>query len=296
MKIFKNEYQDIKIDEPLTVTIGNFDGLHVGHQKLLQTTKTFTDTKSAVITFSPHPISVISGIEIPTLSNDEEKIELIRKEDIDYLMIVSFTKTFAKLSVDEFIDFLKNIHIRRIVVGRDFKFAYRGSGNIEHLKQYFEVIVMPDFIHNQTRVSSSFVKQLLDYGNLDEVKTLLNRPYQLTGKVVDGDKVGRTLGYPTANLDYKNAYLPKNGIYYVRVFLENQIYDGVLNLGHNPTVNFSARKRVEVYILDFDRDIYGKTITIEFIKYLREEMKFATIESLLQQMAQDVKNARLHKI
>lgn len=295
MKTIYEDYKHIKNDTALTVAIGNFDGLHLGHQNLLETAKSFKDTKSAVLTFTPHPISVISGIDIPTLSRDDDKEKLVECEGIDYYLHVKFTKEFARLSVAEFIEFLKSIQVKRIVVGRDFRFAYQGSGNVDILEKYFEVVVVGDMLYKHARISTSFIKQLLDVGNLDEVSVLLKRPYKVSGIVVHGDKIGRTLGFPTANIDYGNYYLPKNGIYYVKVYVDDKIHDGVLNLGHNPTVNFSAKKRLEVFILDFDEDIYDKRISVEFLRYLREEMKFSNVDDLLKQMKQDVVDARKNK-
>jgi riboflavin kinase / FMN adenylyltransferase len=287
MKIFNTSYDQIHIDEALTVTIGNFDGLHVGHQQLIQRVLSFKDTKHAVLTFDPHPLSVIRKQMLRTLTQKNDKIKLFSDFDLDYIIMVDFTLEFSNLKIDDFILFLKKIGVKRIVVGRDARFGYRGEGSIKNLEEHFLVEVVEDLLFNNTRVSTTYVKDLLTEGDLDAAHVLLNRNYRLQGEVVHGNKVGHKLGFPTANIDYDHYYLPKNGVYYVKVDMDGISYDAMANIGFNPTVNFTADCRLEVYILDFHSEIYGKSIAVEFIKYLRSEIKFKSRKELIDQLKHD---------
>jgi riboflavin kinase/FMN adenylyltransferase len=287
MMIFTAPYDQIHIDEEITVTIGNFDGLHLGHQQLIERVLSFKDTKHAVLTFDPHPLSVVRKQMLRTLTQKNDKINLFSSYKLDYIIIVNFTHEFSNLSINEFIQFLKNIHVKRVVVGRDARFGYRGEGSIENLREHFLVDVVDDLLYNNTRVSTTYVKDLLTEGDLMSSYALLNRNYRIQGSVVHGNKVGHKLGYPTANIDYDHYFLPKNGVYYVKVNIDGMSYRAMANIGYNPTVNFTADCRLEVYILDFQSEIYGKVIDVEFIKYIRPEFKFKSRKDLIDQLKHD---------
>lgn len=288
MKTFHDDYQNIKNDEPLTLAIGNFDGVHIGHQNIMKMTRKYHDTKSAAMTFFPHPVSVITKTVIPTLMDNHDKAEFLSTLHMDYFFIINFTPEFSKLSVDEFISFLKSINVKRLVIGRDFKFAYRGQGNITDLEKHFEIDLVEDLLYKNTRVSTTYIKQLLEQGDIKLASKLLNRDYSIHGEVVHGDKVGRLIGFPTANIDYMNYYLPRVGIYAVEVFIDGKMYLGCANLGHNPTLNYSSTKRLEVFIINYDGDLYKKEIGIKFKAYLRDELKFDNLEELVSQIQKDV--------
>ncbi len=288
MKIIEAMYQDIKNNEPLTLAVGNFDGLHIGHQNIVLKTKSYTDTKSAVMTFFPHPISVITKTSLPILMDNHDKGLMLKTYGIDYFFVVEFTQALSKLSVREFIDFLKGIQVKRLVIGRDFKFGHRGLGTVHDLLKHFEVDLVNDLLFKNVRVSTTYIKSLLDQGNVRMARTLLNRSYAIHGEVVHGDKVGSLIGYPTANIDYKNHYLPKIGVYAVKVKIDDQTYLGCANLGHNPTLNYSTTKRLEVFIINYNQNLYQKEITIFFEYYLRDELKFDTVEALREQIKKDV--------
>lgn len=290
MKVINKNYNEIENNEPLTLAIGNFDGVHIGHQNIIEKTKSFTDTKSAIMTFYPHPVSVITNTLLPTLMDNHDKAKYLTKFNLDYFYIINFTLDFSRLSVDDFIGFLKSIHVKRIVIGRDFKFGYRGKGTVLDLEKHFLIELTEDFLYQDIRVSTTYVKAQLDLGNIDLVTTLLDRKYSIHGEVVHGDKVGRLIGYPTANIDYTNYYLPKNGVYAVSVLIDDKSYIGCLNLGHNPTINYSASKRLEVFIINYSGDLYKKEITVTFDKYLRDEMKFNGLDQLLIQIRKDVED------
>lgn len=292
MKVIKNDYQNINIEENLTLTIGNFDGVHLGHQALIKEVCSFSDTKKALMTFYPHPHQVFKADSYYELATLEEKIASIAAFDLDYLLIVNFKENFYQLDKNEFILFLKKINVVRLVIGRDFRFAKGALGTVSDLKEHFDVIIMEDVKSNHQRVSTSAIKTLIKAAKFEEAAALLTRPYQIKGKVVEGNKVGRTLGVPTANLEVGAYLLPRNGVYLVEVLLDNKIYAGALNIGYNPSINQSKTKKVEVHILDFDANIYGKDLLLTFLNFLRPEKKFSTKEELIQQMMADLRKCQ----
>jgi riboflavin kinase/FMN adenylyltransferase len=287
MKIIEATYNNIENKEPLTITIGNFDGLHLGHQQLIERVLSYKDTKHGVMTFDPHPSSVLRKQAFRTLTQKADKIELFGKYPLDYAFLVTFDQAFSELSVEAFIDFLRGIQVRRIVIGRDARFAYRGEGTIADLKRYFFVDVVEDLVYNHTRVSTTYIKDFLSTGDLGSARKLLNRHYDIKGVVVHGNKIGHKLGFPTANIDFGNYFLPKSGVYYVKVKVNNQVYHAMANIGNNPTLNFTFEKRLEIYILDFKQNIYGKTLDITFMHYLRQELKFRNKKELIEQLQKD---------
>lgn len=287
MKIIAAPYNLIQNKEPLTITIGNFDGLHLGHQQLIERVLSYRDTKHGVMTFDPHPSSVLRKQPFRTLTQKQDKIELFSKYPLDYAFIVEFNTAFSELSVSQFIEFLRSIGVRRIVIGRDARFAYRGEGTIADLKKYFFVDVVEDLVYNHTRVSTTYIKDFLSTGDLGSARKLLNRHYDIKGIVVHGNRIGHKLGYPTANIDYNNYFLPKSGVYYVKVNVDDQVYHGMANIGNNPTLNYSFEKRLEIYILDFNKNIYGKQMDITFMHYLRQELKFRNKKELIEQLQKD---------
>ncbi len=287
-----NDFHAFKNDQPLTMTIGNFDGLHLGHQALIKKTL-YHDTESAVLTFSPHPMKVLRGMKDHViLMSPEKKIKLIESMGIDHLFIANFDMQMASTSKEAFIERLKALNVKRLVLGVDFRFGSHASGHVEDLKKHFEVVVLEDITHQDTRISTTYIKDLLYSGELARAELLLGRPYSIEGIVIHGDKVGRTLGMPTANLDLETYVLPPNGVYYVDVMYENHLYPGALNIGYNPTINYSVKKRVEVYILDFNEMIYGKKLEIFFRLYLRAEQQFKSKEALMVQLQKDIEDVK----
>ncbi len=292
MKVIKENFNNIKVSEPLTLTIGNFDGVHLGHQLLINKVVSYGDTKHALMTFNPHPMKVLRDISFKEISTLEQKVSFLKPFKLDYLLVVTFNEAFYTLTKEEFIAFLKDINVKRLVIGKDFRFGKNASGSLTDLIDVFDVVVIDDMKKGQIRISTTYIKDLISETKLDEAEKMLTRKYQITGKVIDGDKVGRTLGIPTANLFVENYVLPNNGVYFVTVILDGKKYGGALNIGYNPTINYSVKKRVEVHILDFDDNIYGKELTLVFQKYLRPELQFNTKESLISQMALDLQNCR----
>ena len=285
----EGNYQTIKNTEPLTLAIGNFDGVHLGLQNIISKATSYSDTKSAAMTFFPHPVSFITKQYRPTLMDNHDKYEFLSKLGLDYFIIIDFNAEFSQLSAQAFVEFLKSINVKRVIVGRDFKFGHRGSGNVNDLATHFEVVTLPDMLYRQTRISTTYIKTLLDNGDVKTAKILLNKPYAIHGKVVHGNKVGRMMGFPTANIDYGQYYLPKIGIYAVKVKYLGKTYLGCANLGHNPTLNYSTTRKLEVFIMDFEGDLYDEEITIYFDQYLRDEEKYDDVDALVKQIKKDVK-------
>lgn len=292
MKVL-NLSKEVVIDEPITLTIGNFDGLHLGHQTLLETVKSYTDSKHAALTFDPHPRKYFMGHAYKTLFTIKGKINLFKDKDFDYLIIGNFNQELANKSIDEFIELLKCLNVKRLVLGKDFRFAKKASGSINDLKKHFEVIVVNTVKSDDIeRISTTLIKTYISDGNISKANKLLGYEYHVLGTVEHGNKVGRKLGFPTANINYEDILLPKTGVYLVKVNIDNKNYYGLANVGFNPTINVSKNKRLEVYILDYNDNSYDKDVIITFIKRLRDELKFNTVEELIKQMENDEINAR----
>jgi len=293
------------IKEPFAyavITVGNFDGVHIGHQGLLKEVKKRADKMSGtsiVLTFEPHPLKVLKEKKIPLITPFERKIELIEKLGIDVVICLPFTREFSKVSAREFVEeiLLKKIGMKEIVVGYDYTFGHKREGNIDLLKKLgdelgFKVCILGPILVDNMIVSSTRIRNLIMEGELEKVKILLNRYYQVSGEVIAGhDRGGRLLGFPTANLKLVNEVFPKNGVYVVEVIYNNKVYGGVTNIGFKPTFGNDALS-VETHILDFDQNIYGKKIKLNFIKRLRNEKRFSSIEALAAQIKRDIEEAR----
>ncbi len=292
MKIYKGDFKNLINKDPITLTIGNFDGLHLGHKELFSKTVRHMDTKSAVLTFDPHPVKFLRDANHKKILKTEKKLELLALNHFDMCFLVDFTKEFADLTPEEFISFLKRLNVVRIIVGDDYRFGAFQKGTIADLERHFKVEAVKSKKHKSHVISSTFIKDLLQSGELETANLLLDRPFEIEGVVVQGDKIGRTLGFPTANICYYDYVLPMNGVYYVDVIIDNKVYGGALSIGFNPTINIKETKRLEVHICDFDESIYGKTIKIIFLKYLRPELKFNSKKELIEQMNEDVKTCR----
>jgi riboflavin kinase/FMN adenylyltransferase len=297
------------IDKPFlnaVITIGNFDGVHIGHQALFHEVMEKADIRGGTaiaMTFEPHPIRVLKNNGHPPLITPyAQKIELIAKTGIDVLICIPFTHEFASITAKEFVlDILLNrIGIQTIVVGKDYTFGKNREGNLNLLKSYaeaydFEVDVVnwiPISNNVPSRISSTQIRNLLIDGKVREAHKLLGRHYQVSGIVVPGrNRGGKLLGFPTANIKLREELFPKNGIYAVTVDCLGKRHQGVANIGYSPTFDDNALT-VEVHILDFNKDLYGKSIVVKFIERIRDEIKFSGISELSQQIAQDVLKAR----
>jgi riboflavin kinase/FMN adenylyltransferase len=306
MEIIDNLDKIVKPFNKAVISIGNFDGVHIGHQALFHEVIEKADAingTAVAMTFEPHPLRVLKQKNMPPLITlHEQKIELISRSGIDVLICVPFTREFAALSARDFVAdlLIKRIGMSVIVVGEDYTFGRDREGNLALLKSMagqlnFEVIRV-DWIQIAKnfpgRISSTRVRELVMEGKVAEVQQLLGRYYQIRGSVTTGrDRGGKLLGFPTANINLHDELCPKTGVYAVTVEFNGQPFAGVANIGFSPT--FEDRLfTVEVHILDFDQNIYGQKIRVNFVKRIRDEIKFSSIEQLSEQIKRDVIEAR----
>ncbi|HAG51751.1 MAG TPA: bifunctional riboflavin kinase/FAD synthetase [Deltaproteobacteria bacterium] len=296
------DIKKLKNIKPPIITLGNFDGVHIGHQQVLRAVKERSGQlklPSIVYTFDPHPLKVVAPHKSPLLlTTPEEKIELLKKSGIDYLILARFTKDFASQHPRKFVaDILvKQLNAKEIWVGHDYAFGKGRGGTIKYLKELgnelgFRVYVIHAYKKRGAIVSSSKIRKYLIEGTVKEAAAFLGRPYALSGKVVKGRNIGKHLGFPTANILVHNELIPKDGIYAVRVFLGKKIYKGAANIGFAPTFH-TKRRAVEVHIIGFKGNIYGKKIKMEFEERLRGEKVFKSARELAIQIRKDVEKIK----
>jgi riboflavin kinase/FMN adenylyltransferase len=295
-----------QLEEPLlnpVLTIGNFDGVHKGHLALFDLVKEKARAlggHSVVMTFEPHPIRVMKpGNGPPLITPIDQKLRLIADAGIDVIFCLPFTKEFASISAGDFVKkiLVGRIGIRALVVGYDYAFGRGREGNIDLLREMgselgFDVHVVGPVQADHTLVSSTSIRHLIQEGRLGEAKVLLGRDYQICGTVIKGkDRGGRLLGYPTANMELVDELIPRPGVYAVRVLIDGETYDGLTNIGYNPTFGDESLS-VETHVLDFSGDLLGKKIWVDFIERLRDELAFETPEALIAQIREDEIRAR----
>lgn len=326
MKIYNHIDEFTRINNAV-VTIGTFDGVHVGHQKiinrLLEITKQ-TGGESVILTFFPHPRMILhpEDINLKLITTMNEKAGLLEAAGIDHLIITPFTRDFSNLSPEEYIKgfLVDRIGTRRLVIGYDHRFGKDRSGGLEHLQQYsadygFEVEEIPEQDIHDVAVSSTKIRQAILTGDIETANDFLGYPFRITGKVIKGDQIGRQMGFPTANLFIEETYklIPSDGIYAVKVEvmhfesekaeegfnlvpqisnLKSPILNGMAYIGHRPTVNGMTRN-IEVNIFDFSEDIYSKTIRLHFLDFIRADQKFNSLEELTEQLKKDEIAVRL---
>ena len=303
--------QDIEtIKEPFksaVITIGNFDGVHIGHQALFHEVierAEAMDGTAIAMTFDPHPIRVITqNGHPPLITLNEQKMELIEKAGIDVLICIPFTMAFAALSARTFVEeiLVKRIGMKAIVVGRDYTFGNNREGNVALLQRFAEemgfAVIVADWIQSANgisgRISSTGVRELVMEGQMEKAAKMLGRNYQIRGNVAHGrDRGGKLLGIPTANVNLQDELCPKVGVYAVIVEYDGSRYPGVANIGYSPTFDDHVFT-VEAHILDFKKDIYGEKIKVNFVQRLRDEIKFSGIDQLVEQIHQDIADARV---
>ncbi len=282
------------------ITVGTFDGVHAAHKKILQQLATLANKingESVLVTFHPHPKHVLQSSQsnLQLLSTVEEKIELLKDCGIQHLVIVPFTFDFAKISATDYIEqfLVNNFHPKKIVVGFNHHFGNNREGNLTMLrnaglKHDFEVIEMEKQMEDEMTISSTAVRKFLLEGNILEANKLLGREYLMMGKVVEGKKLGRTIGFPTANIEVLNEHklIPADGVYVVEVLIGSELYKGMMNIGNRPTVN-GTNKTIEVNLFDFDKNTYGEMVKIFFHQRIRDEKKFNGLDELKAQLNLD---------
>lgn len=305
MKIFQDLTAINSIPNPV-LTIGTFDGVHVGHQKILQQVKKEAEKiggESVLFTFFPHPRMVLypesHGLKL--LQTQEEKMAKLARVGVENCIVYPFTFDFSRLSAIEFVrDILVNkLQIKKLVIGYDHQFGKNREGNIEFLKEIcevygFEVIEIPAQDIDAVNVSSTKIRKAILNGDIARANEYLGERFELTGTIVHGQAIGKTIGFPTANIQVNSELklIPGNGVYAVAVSLKDSDYIGMLNIGNRPTVNDSADRTIEVHILDFSGEIYAEEITVKFIDKLRDEKQFKDLQELQNQLKEDEKFIR----
>ena len=293
---YKNNRQSV-------VTIGTFDGVHVGHKailrRLVETAKK-EDLDSVVLTFFPHPRMVLQqDMDLKLLNTIEERTQLLQETGLDHLVVHPFTHAFSRLTALEYVrDILVNsLKAKKIIIGYDHRFGRNRTANIENLKEFgitygFEVVEISAKEIDDVAISSTKIRNALVAGDIETANSYLGYNFMVTGEVVRGKAIGRTINYPTANLKLKETYklVPKNGVYIVQSILNNEKFFGITSIGTNPTVG-GIKKTIETHFLGFNKDLYGEEITIEFLKFIRNEETFDSIETLRQEIVKDEKFA-----
>jgi riboflavin kinase/FMN adenylyltransferase len=280
------------------LSLGMFDGVHLGHVSIINQLKEIAqkyDLETAILTFWPHPRKVFNpNDELHLLNTLEEKIALLEKAGIEVVFLQEFDENFRNLTGEEFIEqiLVEKLNVKHVIIGYDHVFGKNKSGNFDLLQQLseklgYDVAQLKAVKEGDFNISSTKIRNCLGNGNIIGANKMLGYHYSVSGKVVDGKKLGRTIGYPTANLEINELkLLPKKGAYIVEVYVKNKFYKGMLSIGTNPTVN-GEKLTVEVYILDFNEDIYGEEITVKFRDFLHEEIKFESLEKLIERLDED---------
>jgi len=296
LKTYK-DIKDIAINRPV-VTMGTFDGLHIGHLHVLSQLKSLTrkyEGESVILTFWPHPRKVLNSGDIKLLNTIEEKIDLFERNGIDHLIILDFTEELAALTYEDFVKkiLVDKLKLEHLVFGYDHRFGKNGEGTFEKLqplagKYHFKLHKL-DEVRVGHAVSSTRIRHALQYGHVGEANKMLGYPYQLAGEVVKGEQLGRKIGFPTANLKISCAYklIPGNGVYACKAYLNGTSRPAMMNIGVKPTVNNQQVRNIEVHLIDFKGDLYGQHITVELIEKIREETKFPSLNDLVDQLKKD---------
>ena len=283
------------------VTMGNFDGIHIGHQKLVRNAvsdATDGGRLAVVLTFEPHPLKVLAPERAPRLIlNHDDKMELLEKLGLDVVMIQKFDREFASIQAEEFVKeyLLKGLKVNKMWVGRDVRFGRGRSGTAESLsrwgrEQKFEVGIVEPIMIDGARVSSSRIREMIDDGRVAQIRPMLGRYHFVSGEIVTGKRRGRELGFPTANLAARTDLVPKDGIYATLFELDGRRSLSVTSVGVNPTFGEGPRT-IETFIFDFTQEIYGRAVKISFVDRIREECQFAGVSALIAQIREDVKAA-----
>lgn len=303
MEILRSIPELSKLPGPLFLAIGVFDGVHLGHQAVISTSAEHSRAANGtpvIVTFDPHPEKVLRPEAAPhLLTATRHKIALIRNRGVEHLLIVNFDKQFAAMEPEDFAQQLVRHArpLREICVGHEWAFGKNRRGNLELLKTLgatfnFDVVGIPPVSVNGELVSSTAIRKAVQAGDLSKAGAMLGRDYTILGTVVRGDNLGKKIGFPTANLSAHNEQFPPDGVYFAEATLNGAAYPGVINLGYRPTVSSDHERVLEIYLLNFDRDIYGEDLEVRFIRYLRPEKKFENVDALVRQIEIDVAQAR----
>lgn len=293
--------ENFRIEKDSILTIGTFDGVHLGHQKILKKLNEIrqrTGLNSVILTFDPHPRKVLfpDQTDLKLITTTDEKLALLKQNGVDVAVVYPFSKAFSQLNAQSYIQdiLVKSLKVKHIIIGYDHKFGNNRDGDINTLKEYanqygYSVDEISAQDIDNINISSSKIRHALDHGDVELANRYLGYEFFMEGLVIKGKQLGRKLGYPTANLKIEDPdkMIPAIGVYFVGVKVDNMPYFGMLSIGKNPTTDTDGKLKVEVNIFDFDRDIYGTNISVSFIKYLRNEKKFDDLEKLKDQLKLD---------
>ncbi len=286
------------------IALGNFDGVHIGHQKLIKEmveNAKKNGLKSSVLLFHNHTKTVLEGKGPKLITSLKQKYDLIENLGVDIIYTMNFNENIMKLSPEEFVRgiLIEKLKCKAVAVGTDYRFGHKASGNADLLTElgnkfnFLVNIVSPMYVDDEI-VSSTKIRELIAEGDLDMAKILLGRDYSVLGNVIHGKKMGTKLGFPTANIELlENYIIPKKGVYNTRTIIDNNKYLSATSVGYNPTFN-EDRLKIESHIIDFNDNIYGKTIELVFIQYLRDEFKFETLDLLKEQMGKDIMKVKVY--
>jgi len=290
--------------EDVVLVLGFFDGVHKGHQKVIETGRKIANKqglKLAVMTFNQHPSIVFKKTdpnEVKYLTNLEQKEQLMRQLGVDYLYIVEFTSLFAQLGPQDFVDqYIIDLHAKYAVAGFDYTYGLKDVANMQRLPEYakgrFEVVTVSKKTQDSDKISSTRIRKCLDQGDMEKAAELLGYTYEIDGTVVHGDARGRTLGFPTANIKTdNNTRLPKEGVYASEIKIGEKWYPAMGSIGHNDTFEQGRQLTVEVYILDFAQDVYGEQVSVRWNHLLRDQVAFNSADELVQQLKKDEEETR----
>jgi riboflavin kinase/FMN adenylyltransferase len=304
MEILRSIPELEQLRGPLFLAIGVFDGVHRGHQAVISTSAQHAQLENGtpvVVTFDPHPAKILRPNDAPhLLTATQHKIAFIRDLGVEHLLVITFDKQFAATPPESFVEQLvkHSKPLREICVGHEWSFGKGRAGNLDLLKKLgarldFNVVGIPPVMVNGDVVSSTAIRQAVEAGDFAKAAVMLGRDYTVLGTVVRGDNLGKKIGYPTANLSAHSEQFPPNGVYFAEAKIDNMSHHGVVNLGVRPTVSSGKSERIlEIYLLDFNREIYGKDVEVRFVEYLRPEKKFESVDALVKQIDLDVQQAR----
>jgi riboflavin kinase/FMN adenylyltransferase len=319
MKIIKDNFNE-KLNFPTFIVLGSFDGIHLGHKSLIKKSiemakkynknkeenLNFINARTMICTFENHPLTVINEDVAPKLIMDNDhKIEVLEELGVDVVNFITFNDEFMRISPEDFIKNLVNSYNAvGVIVGFNYRFGYKNLGDVELLKKYSEILGFKLYIAKPVKlkdeiISSSKIRNYIQEGEIEKANVMLGRPFMLSGQIIKGRQIGRTIGFPTINLDYdKKFVLPQGGVYYSLVKYKDRFYKAMTNVGYNPTVK-GKKLCVETNILDFHEDIYGESVEIFFLHKIREEKSFDSLEELIAQLNKDkkiVKNQNMLEI
>jgi len=304
VKIFNSTKEFNAVEKTSIVTIGTFDGVHIGHKEIIKSlvkNAHSNEDKSVILTFYPHPRLILQqGIDLKLITTLQEKISLLEKTGLDYLIIEPFTKEFSRLTALDFVrDILvRELKMKKLVIGYDHHFGRNREGNFEQLQEYgkvygFEVEEIPAQDIQNISVSSTKIRKALEEGNIEKANIYLGYEFMITGRVIHGRGLGTKWNYPTINIQLEEKYklIPKAGVYIVKTILNNMNVFGIMNIGFRPTVG-GKHQTIEVHLLDYNADLYGANIQVQLSYRLRDEQKFSSVDKLITQIKQDEKKAR----